>query len=241
MAKAAQSLSQLRVGKAIRARRSELGVSLAALAGDLGLAVSSLSKLENGLTPITCERLERISRLLDVDMASLLADSSSRPRAADEGRGADEDAREGFGARRTVTRAGREQAVEAGVYTLLFHSTDLLEKRFQPLIAEVHCTDIADYGAFTRHDGEEFNFVLTGALQFHTDVYSPVVLNAGDSIYFDAEMGHAHVRVGEGPCRILAMITPRTARTVRNGVAPTMEIRRSEDGETGVKSANLRF
>ena len=83
MARSTPSLSQLRLGKAIRARRGELGMSLAALAGDLGLAVSSLSKLENGLTPITFERLERISRLLDVDMASLLADGPSRPRPAE--------------------------------------------------------------------------------------------------------------------------------------------------------------
>ena len=56
MAKSPQNLSQLRVGKAIRARRSELGISLAALASDLGVSTSSLSKLENGLTPITFER-----------------------------------------------------------------------------------------------------------------------------------------------------------------------------------------
>jgi transcriptional regulator with XRE-family HTH domain len=229
MAKSVQNPSQLRIGQAVRARRSELGMSLATLAGDLGIATSSLSKLENGLTPITFERLERLSRLLDVDMGVLLGGASLRHRADDGANGTEERPPQGFGARRTVTRAGAEQAVEGGVYTLLFHATDLLEKKFQPVIAEVLCTDIKDYGPYTRHDGEEFNYVLSGTLDFHTDVYGPVRLEAGDSIYFDAEMGHAHIRVGDEPCRLLGMITPRTARNVRNGVAAAMEITRTED------------
>jgi transcriptional regulator with XRE-family HTH domain len=242
MAKSPQSLSQLRVGKAVRARRSALGISLANLASDLGIATSSLSKLENGLTPITFERLEKISRLLDVDMSSLLADGPPRPRAPDV-EGATESP-QSFGTRRTVTRQRDEQAVEGGVYTLLFHATDLLEKKFQPLIAEVQCTDIKDYGPYTRHDGEEFNYVLSGTLEFHTDVYGPVTLKAGDSVYFDAEMGHAHIRVGDQPCRILAMITPRTARSVRNGVAAAIQITRAEEGsaeDEGLKRAGLRI
>jgi transcriptional regulator with XRE-family HTH domain len=35
------------------------------------VAISTLSKLENGLVPITFERLDAISRLLKVDMAAL--------------------------------------------------------------------------------------------------------------------------------------------------------------------------
>ena len=236
MVKAAPSLAQLRIGRAIRARRAELNISLAALAADLGVAASSLSKLENGLTPITFERLERISRLLEVDMASLLADSTER-RSLDKGE-ADPagPARQTFGTRRTVTRANEAQVVEGGVYNLLFHATDLLEKKFQPMVADVHCTDIKSYGPYTHHDGEEFNYVLSGTLEFHTDIYAPVILNPGDSIYFDAEMGHAHVRVGDEPCRILGMITPRTGSTVRNGVAAAMAISRADDNAAAAEA-----
>ena len=53
------------------------------------------------------------------------------------------------------------------------------------------------------------NYVLEGEMEFHTEIYAPVRLTAGSSIYFDAEMKHAHVRVGKGTCRILAILCPR--------------------------------
>jgi transcriptional regulator with XRE-family HTH domain len=226
MAKPHPSSSQLRIGRAVRQLRTKLGLSLGALASDLGVATSTLSKLENGLVPITFERLEMISRLLKVDVASLVADAAKAAAPADN---ADKppSRREEFGTRRSITRAGSAAPIEGGVYTLSFHATDLLEKRFQPIVAEVHARDIKDYGPYTRHDGEEFNLVLSGQLEFHTDVYAPVILDRGDSIYFDAEMGHAHIKLGDEPCVLVAIIVPRTARTVENGVAPVLEIARS--------------
>lgn len=221
--------SQLRLGQAIRARRSELGMSLADLARGLGIATSSLSKLENGLTPVTFERLETISRLLDVDLAALLAGAAGR-RAAAQDVQAQSLRREDFGARRAITRAGEAAPVEGGVYTLEFHAADLLEKRCQPMVAQVHCTDIGDYGPLTRHEGEEFNLIISGALEFHSDVYAPVTLRAGDSIYFDAEMGHAHIRIGEEPCTLVAMIMPRQGKVEHNfSLAP--EVRRGAGEE----------
>jgi len=32
-----------------------------------------------------------------------------------------------------------------------------------------------------------------------------VLLQAGDSVYFDSSMGHAYLRVGDGPCRVLTV------------------------------------
>jgi len=55
---------QARIGRAIRQRRQKLGLSLTATAAQLGVAISTLSKLENGLVPITFERLDSISRLM---------------------------------------------------------------------------------------------------------------------------------------------------------------------------------
>ena len=77
--------------------------------------------------------------------------------------------------------------------------------------------DVADYGAFTQHSGEEFNYVIEGEMEFHTEIYAPVRLTAGSSIYFDAEMKHAHVRVGGGPCRILAILCPRMEPLAASG------------------------
>ena len=213
---------QARIGRAIRQRRQKLGLSLTATAAQLGVAISTLSKLENGLVPITFQRLDAISRLLKVDMAALLAEAPQDTQTASLA-----EKRENFGVRRSVTRAQNAVPVEGGVYTLNFHGTDLLEKHVQPLVAEIHISDINEYGPYTRHPGEEFNYVLTGELEFHTDVYAPVRLKVGESVYFDAEMGHAHTKVGNAKCTILAVLIPRSSEMVKNNTAPILEVTRS--------------
>jgi transcriptional regulator with XRE-family HTH domain len=217
--------AQLHIGKAIRSRRRELGLSLGSLAAELGVALSTVSKLENGLVAITFERLDAISKILKVDMAALLSDQAKS--AASISADAAPATREIFGARRSVTRSDTAVRVEGGVYTLSFHATDLLDKRVQPATAEIHITDIKDYGPYTHHPGEEFNYVMSGEVEFHTDVYSPLRLKAGDSIYFDAEMGHAHIRVGSEKCVIIAVLIPRTAEMAKNNTAPILEIARA--------------
>ena len=214
--------TQARIGRAIRHRRQELGVSLTATAAQLGVAISTLSKLENGLVPITFQRLDAISRLLKVDMAALLAEAPKDTSTASLA-----EKREKFGVRRSVTRAQNVVPVEGGVYTLNFHGTDLLEKHVQPLVAEIHISDINAYGPYTRHPGEEFNYVLSGELEFHTDVYAPVRLKVGESVYFDAEMGHAHTKVGNATCTILAVLIPRSSEMVKNNTAPILQVTRS--------------
>ena len=213
---------QARIGRAIRQRRQKLGLSLTETAAQLGVAISTLSKLENGLVPITFQRLDAISRLLNVDMAALLAEAPQDTRTASLA-----EKRENFGVRRSVTRAQNAVPVEGGVYTLNFHGTDLLEKHVQPLVAEIHISDINEYGPYTRHPGEEFNYVLSGELDFHTDVYAPVRLKVGDSVYFDGEMGHAHTKVGNAKCTILGVLIPRSSEMVKNNTAPILEVTRN--------------
>ncbi|HWM67442.1 MAG TPA: XRE family transcriptional regulator [Steroidobacteraceae bacterium] len=219
------SPAQARIGRAIRQRRQGLGLSLGETAAQLGVAISTLSKLENGLVPITFERLDAISRLLKVDMAALLAEAPQDTTSSLAESGGSR--REKFGVRKSVTRAQNAVPVDGGAYTLHFHGADLLEKHVQPLVAEIHVTDIKEYGPYTRHPGEEFNYVLSGEMDFHTDVYAPVRLKVGDSVYFDAEMGHAHTRVGNAKCTILSVLIPRSSEMVKNNTAPVLEVTRT--------------
>jgi transcriptional regulator with XRE-family HTH domain len=216
--------TQARIGQAIRRRRRQLGMSLGQLAEAIGVALSTMSKLENGLVAITFERLDGISRVLQVDMAALLSDQAKVAPAPSPSGGTA--TLEHFGTRRSITRSESAVPVEGGVYTLFFHATDLLDKRVQPAIAEILITDIKDYGPYTRHPGEEFNYVISGEVEFHTDVYAPLRLKKGDSIYFDAEMGHAHVKVGDETCVILTVLIPRNAEMAKNNTAPVLEAAR---------------
>jgi len=188
-------------GDHIRNVRKRLGLTLSELGSRTGLAVSTLSKLEKGNVSLSYDKLMLLSRGLGVDMAELLSDGpGARPAPGGAGR-------------RVVHRAGEGQAVETKSYQQVYLASELLNKRFTPIVVEVLARTVeafkAEFGDLIRHPGEEFAYVLEGEVAFHSDLYAPVLLKAGDSIYFDSEMGHAYLKAADGPCRLVATCAPR--------------------------------
>lgn len=188
-------------GDHIRSVRKRLGLTLSDLSERTGLAVSTLSKLEKGNVSLSYDKLMLLSRGLGVDMAELLSGApGAQPVPGGSGR-------------RVVHRAGEGQPVETQSYAQVYLASELLSKRFTPIVVEVKARSIdefkAEFGDLIRHPGEEFAYILEGEVAFHTDLYAPVVLKAGDSIYFDSEMGHAYLKAADGPCRLVATCAPR--------------------------------
>jgi transcriptional regulator with XRE-family HTH domain len=195
----------------IREQRVMAKLSLAKLATRVGVSVSTMSKIETGKISTSFERLETVADALQIDLAQLLGSTQLNAGAPQR--------THQYGTRRSVTSRDQAVMVDAGQYSEWFHAPDMLNKHFQPMVVDVRLGKIEDYGPLTSHNGEEWNYVLEGELEFHTDVYSPVRLKAGDSIYFDAEMKHAHVRVGRGPCRMIAVIAARPAKPGEPGMS----------------------
>ncbi|MDT0200459.1 TetR family transcriptional regulator [Nocardioides sp. AE5] len=63
---------QEETGAAVRRARLARGLSLRALAGQLGVSPATLSAVENGRTPLSVPRLQRIAELLEVTPGQLL-------------------------------------------------------------------------------------------------------------------------------------------------------------------------
>ena len=190
-------------GQRIRNARKQLGLTLGDISEKTGLAISTLSKLEQGQMSLSYDKLTLLSRALDVDMAELL---SARPAAR-------ADVPPAARGRRVVQRVGDGQMVETRSYRQLYLVTELLHKRFTPLIAEVQARTLedfkAEFGDLIRHPGEEFVYVLEGVIEFHSELYAPLKLKAGESMYFDSEMGHAYLKASDETCRVLACCAPR--------------------------------
>ncbi|TDR47583.1 XRE family transcriptional regulator [Tahibacter aquaticus] len=196
-------------GAALNAARRRQGLTLVELGGRCGLPVSTLSKLENGKMALTFDKLTRISHALDIDIAELFASS----------KGSDEPGR--FGGRRSITRAGQGYAIESDTYGHLYPASDLLNKRFVPIIAELHARTLEEFGPLVRHNGEEYTYIIAGTVDLHTDLYAPTRLETGDSIYFDSSMGHAYLSVGTGPARVLSICSASEAQVRESVIAGT--------------------
>lgn len=183
----------VRPGAALKALRTERGWSLAEVSQRTGLPVSSLSKVENGKMELTLDRLMRIATALEVDIAGLF-----RPPA-------NQYAKTPASGRRSITRAGEGKVIDTPIGRYQYLAYELMNKGSIPIIVDVTARSLEEFGEYNRHPGEEMLLVLDGELDLYTDMYLPVNLKTGDSIYFDSNMGHAYVAVGKKPCRILTM------------------------------------
>ena len=178
--------------RAIRDVRLAQGLSLRALSARAGLPYSTLSKLENGKMALTYDKLIRLAQALNVDLKDILASPEEPVAPIAVGR-------------RSVTRAGEALDAESEKHVHHYPAADLLGKMMIPIIIDVQARSVDDLGGLVRHGGEEYLYVLRGSMELHSDLYAPLPLGPGDSVYFDSGMAHGYVRTSEEPCSVLAV------------------------------------
>jgi len=178
--------------RAIRQARLAQGLSLRALSARAGLPYSTLSKLENGKMALTYDKLIRLAQALNVDLKDII--SENEPLTAPVAVG-----------RRSVTRSGHEWDADSEKHVHHYPAADLLGKMMIPIIIDVQARSVEELGGLVRHAGEEYLYVIRGHMELHSDLYAPLALAPGDSIYFDSGMAHGYVRTSAEPCTVLAV------------------------------------
>lgn len=179
--------------KALRERR---GWSIAETARRAELSVSMLWKVENGQTELTYGKLAKLAAGLGAPIGELFADPAPVVRK---------------GGRRVVERGGAGPVIDVHDNLHRFLAADLARKHFFPCIVEVRAT--GSEAQAEAHGGEEFSLVIDGRVRFHCDGYEPVVLEPGDSVYFDAALRHRYLSAGERPASMVCVYShPEHAR-----------------------------
>jgi len=178
--------------RTLRQARIDQGLSLRALSARAGLPYSTLSKLENGKMALTYDKLIRLAQALNMDLKDIIAggDQPTAPVAV---------------GRRSVTHAGEELDADSKQHVHHYPAADLLGKMMIPIIIDVQARSVEELGGLVRHAGEEYLYVLSGNMDLHSDLYAPLPLGPGDSVYFDSGMAHGYVRTSRDPCRVLAV------------------------------------
>ena len=177
---------------ALKSARQAQGLSLRALADRIGMPFSTLSKLENGRMAMTYDKLLKLAQGLGVDIGELVSTKAASERPAAVGR-------------RSITRADQLPEADSQRHTHFYPAAEMRQKMMVPIIIDVKARTVEEMGGLVRHQGEEYLQVLTGAMDLHSDLYEPLRLSEGDSIYFDSGMAHAYVHIGNAPCRVLAV------------------------------------
>jgi uncharacterized cupin superfamily protein len=72
-----------------------------------------------------------------------------------------------------------------------------------PFKCRVRARSFEDFEGWVRHAGEEFLLILEGKIDVYTEYYEPIRLSVGDSMYYDAAMGHCLVSVSKKDALVL--------------------------------------
>jgi transcriptional regulator with XRE-family HTH domain len=187
------------LGEILKDIRNRNRWTLAEVSSMTGLAVSTLSKVENNQMQLTYDRLIQLAEGLKVDIVELFGTPAP---AGDT---------QNLLGRRTYTRTGDGRAIITHNYDYLYLCTEISKKSMVPIFAVVRARTLEEFGPLIRHRGEEFFYVLDGELELHTEIYAPLRLKKGDSAYFDAMTGHAYLSVSDEPAQIICVCsTPET-------------------------------
>lgn len=172
------------LGTVIRGIRARHGWTLKEMSTRSGIPVSTLSKVEHDRLTLSYDKLQQLSRRLNIRMSDLFAEGAadSVPRVT---------------GRRSVGTLDQAVRVTTDNYDYNYLCTDLRRKRMIPLITRIRAHSAREFGDLVRHQGEEFIYVIEGKIEVHTEFYDPVTLSQGETIYIDSSMGHAYV-VAEG-------------------------------------------
>ncbi len=188
--------SSSRDSRATLARRAQgirhrKGLTLQQVADRSALAVSTVSKIERGLMAPTYDRFFDLAKGLGVDLSELFSDGGS---TFAEGEFA-------------VSRKGDAGYLETDNYTYEMLFPQVLGRTMVPMLGTLKPLERMRFDRMVSHPGEEFFHVLEGRVVIQAEDRPDVVLEAGESLYFDSRRGHLYASADDRPARILVVCT----------------------------------
>ena len=176
-------------GARVKQRRTERGWSLRHLAAHSGLAISTISKIENNRMTPTVDLFARLLAALDTTPGDWFLNP---PAAASKAkafvnivRSPDHLTVEHPAVKREVLLGGAKH-----------HGVLVMRLAFPP---DAHGAEQKLAG----HAGNELIYVIGGCLEFGLRGRKPVVLQAGDSVHFSSATPHRYKAHGGAACEVI--------------------------------------
>ena len=147
--------------------RKRNGWTLKEMSAKSGIPVSTLSKVEHDRLTLTYDKLQQVSRRLDIRMSDLFAEES-------------EDTAPPVTARRSIATLENAVQVTTDNYDYHYLCTDLRNKRMIPIITRIRAQSATEFGDLVRHQGEEFHLIadMGGMQQIEDPAVNGVDANA---------------------------------------------------------------
>lgn len=177
-------------GRPIRRLREQRGLSLRQASERTGLSISFLSALERGVSGASVATLQRLTAAYGTTMLELFGGDNGQPR-------------------QRLVRADERRVLRLGPAEVRIEELARGTRQLEPqlfVLAEGASSD----GAYA-HDGEEFLYLLSGAVTVWVGDDETYTLNrVGDALSFPSTLPHRWRNDASGESRLLWINTPPT-------------------------------
>lgn len=176
----------------IAARLKELreisGLSVESLAKELGISKDLYQTYESGGADIPVGFLYEIAGRFKVELTALL--TGKEPKLHNY----------------CLVRDGMGVEVERKKpYHYLSLAFNFVNKKAEPFLVTVEPKGEGAEIVYSSHPGQEFNYMVEGRLKIIIDGHE-IILNEGDSLYFDSKLSHGMAALDDKPAKILAIV-----------------------------------
>ncbi len=182
------------LGSLVSAIRRNQNWTLKQMSEVVGIPLSTLGKVESDKLSLSYDKIQMVAQRLGMSMADFFGQSDGNARGS-----------KAVTARRSLTGAGNSVSIETQNYRYDYLCSDLTHKRMVPIITELKAATLEEFGEPVSHPGEEFLYVLEGAIEVHLEFYAPTVVRQGQGIYIDSQMRHSYLRHKCDRARVLAV------------------------------------
>lgn len=175
------------IGNRIRELRELSDITISEIASELNIKEETYIQYENAEADIPASFIYELAHIFKVDLGLLLTGEENRMNIFDVTR-ADKGVR--------VDR--RKEYIHENLCSKFIH------KKAEPFIVIVD-PEKNPVPSLNAHPGQEFNYVLEGSVKIYIH-NNEIILNEGDSIFFDATHRHAMVALNDKPAKFLAVL-----------------------------------
>ncbi len=172
----------------IRELREISGYTMEEMAQMLSISAYEYAAYESGSTDIPISILIAVGEKFHVEVGTLLTGGETRL------------------ATYCLTKAGAGIDIARApgyLYQALAHN--FMSKKSEPFLVTLEPHQEHTPVSMNAHEGQEFDYVLEGTLKVVVGA-SELILNAGDSVYFNSVYPHGMQAVGETPAKFLAIV-----------------------------------
>lgn len=172
----------------IKELREISGLSLETLASDLGIDKETYLAYENGRNDIPVSFLYEISNKFNVELTAILTGENPRLHTY------------------SLVRKDKGISVERRKeYKYQSLAYNFIHKKAEPFLVNVNPESDNTPIHLNSHPGQEFNYLLEGRMKIVINGHE-VILNEGDSLFFDSNSDHGMKALDGKPAKFIAII-----------------------------------